>query len=117
MPPPPPRRLASPLAAIVLAGTTLLTGACGEDSNASVRISMHDLQFDPRDATVQVGQSVEWTNDEDAPHKLAAADGVNLRSSTLGPDDTFTFTPNEVGTISYVCTLHPGMTATLRVTE
>ena len=78
---------------------------------------MHDLQFDPRDATVRVGQGVEWTNDEDAPHKLAATAAPDLQSQTLGPDDTFTFTPNEVGTISYVCTLHPDMTATLRVTE
>jgi len=115
MPSPAPRHLASPLAAIVLA--TLLASACGGDGDAGVRIGMHDLQFDPRDATVRVGQSVEWTNDEDAPHKLAATAGANLHSQTLGPDDTFTFTPNQVGTISYVCTLHPGMTATLRVTE
>ena len=110
-----PRRLTSPLAAVLLAGAALLAGGCGDDSDAGVRIGMQDLQFEPREETVRVGQRVEWRNDEDAPHNVLAITGARFRSETLGRDDTFSFTPDRAGAIRYVCTLHPGMTGTLRV--
>lgn len=110
-----PRRLVSPLAAVLLAGAALLAGGCGDASDAGVRIGMQDLQFEPREETVRVGQRVEWRNDEDAPHNVLAIAGARFRSETLGRDDTFSFTPDRAGAIRYVCTLHPGMTGTLRV--
>lgn len=110
-------RLALPLAAITLATTALLAGACGGKGDAAVKIDMQNLQFVPREATVRVGQRVEWTNDENAPHNVVATAGARLGSQTIGRDDTFFFTPARAGSIRYVCTLHPGMTGALRVVK
>jgi plastocyanin len=109
------RPVASSLAAVVLGGTALLAGACGESRDAGVQIGMRDLQFQPRQASLRVGQRVEWRNDEDAPHNIVATAGARFRSKTVGRSDTFGFTPGRAGAVRYVCTLHPGMTGALRV--
>lgn len=109
-----PHRLACPLAAVVLVGAAPLAGACGEGGDDGVRIGMQGLRFEPREVTVRVGQDVEWRNDEDVPHNVVAVAGARFRSPIVGRDQTFTFTPERAGTIRYVCTLHPGMTGTLR---
>ena len=113
-----PRRPVSALAAVVLAAAALPLTACGDSGDAGgtgVQIGMEDLLFKPRNATVQVGQRVEWRNDEDAPHTVVATTGARFHSETVSRDGTFAFTPNRTGTISYVCTLHPGMTGTVLV--
>lgn len=109
------RRLARPVVAAALTAAALLAGGCGADDDAGGQIDMRELQFQPRTTTVRVGQRVEWRNDEDAPHNVVATASVGPRSQTIARDDTFAFTPSRSGTIHYVCTLHPGMTGTLRV--
>ena len=89
---------------------------CGAGEDAGTRITMRDLEFAPREATVRVGQAVQWRNDEEAPHDVVATAGARFRSRTLLRDETFRFEARRPGTIRYVCTLHPGMTGTLRVT-
>lgn len=101
--------------AAMLTAATLGASACGAGRDAGVRIGMQDLQFTPRETTVRVGQRVQWRNDEDAPHNVVATAGADFRSHTITRDGTFAFTARQPGTIRYVCTLHPGMTGTLRV--
>jgi len=103
------------LTAVLLTTVALAASACGTEDNATRQITMQDLQFSPRDATVAVGQSIKWRNDEDAPHNVIAATGAEPRSQTITRDGTFTFTARRAGTIEYLCSLHPGMTGTLRV--
>ena len=86
----------------------------GSASGDEVAIAMKDIKFDPADATAKVGQKVVWTNDDSAPHNVV---GGPIKSSDFGQGETFEFTPEEAGTIDYVCTLHPGMEGTLTVTE
>ncbi|MCW3012792.1 MAG: hypothetical protein JWO90_3196 [Solirubrobacterales bacterium] len=80
-----------------------------------VEIGMKGLQFEPKDVTVQAGTTVTWQNNEDIPHNVVAEEGADFESDTFGRDGTFEFTPEEAGTIAYVCTLHPGMEGTLTV--
>jgi len=104
------------LTAVVLTAVALGASACGTDDNAPGPITMQDLQFSPREATVAVGERIEWRNDEDAPHNVIATTGAAFRSQTITRDGTFTFTARRPGTIEYLCSLHPGMTGTLRIT-
>jgi plastocyanin len=80
----------------------------------TVTIDMKDIQFNPSSATVKVGQTVKWVNQDEAPHNV---EGGPLHSKTFGKGGTFEFTPKKAETISYVCTVHPGMKATLTVTS
>jgi plastocyanin len=119
-----PRRPAV-LAALSLA---LALAGCGDDdagpadgggtpAGGGVAIGMRDIRFDPEEATVKVGQTVTWTNDEAVPHNVVAEEGADFESDTFGEGGTFSHTPEQAGTITYVCTIHPGMDGTLTVEE
>ena len=82
-----------------------------------VVIKMKNFAFEPKDATVQVGQKVKWVNEDDAPHNVVAENDDDLKSETFGKGKTFEYTADERGQIEYVCTLHPQMTATLNVVK
>jgi plastocyanin len=127
---------AAPLLALLL---TLGLAACGGSSSGSssgssggsgggsqgqassspcpkgaVVIHMHDIQFAPKTATAKVGDKVCWTNDDDVQHD-AQADNGSFKSSLFGKGETFTTTVSKAGDVAYVCTVHPNMTATLKV--
>jgi plastocyanin len=80
----------------------------------TVTIDMKNIAFDPKSVTVKVGQTVKWTNSDDAPHNVT---GGPLKSKTFGKGGSFEYTPKKAEKISYVCTIHPGMKATLTVTS
>jgi plastocyanin len=80
----------------------------------AVVITMKNIQFTPASQTVKVGQTVKWVNADDVPHNIQ---GGPLHSSTFSKGGTYTFKPTKAGTISYVCTIHPNMKATLTVTS
>ncbi len=96
------------------AGDTEPPAVDGEAGGA-VAIGMRNIQFDPAEATVKAGQAVTWTNNEDIPHNVVAQEGADFESDTFGKGGTFSYTPEAAGTISYVCTIHPGMDGTLTV--
>jgi plastocyanin len=83
--------------------------------DGSVVIRMADIKFDPEDATAAVGQEVCWINEDTIDHNAVDEEGGAFRSELFGKGQTFTTTVEEAGTISYVCTIHPGMTGTLTV--
>jgi plastocyanin len=87
------------------------------ESNDIVTVSMKDIKFIPHDSEVKVGQKITWTNDDTPPHNVTATEGAEFKSETLNPGDTFSYTPTKAGTISYVCTIHPGQDGTITVTK
>ncbi len=104
--------------------TVALVGGCGGDdppdggtggAPAEV-IGMEGLEFVPRESEARVGTAVTWRNDEPIRHNVVATSGARFRSPVFDEGGTFRYTPKAAGTIQYVCTLHPGMTGTLRVT-
>jgi plastocyanin len=81
---------------------------------SAVVIHMHNIKFSPDTATAKAGQKVCWVNDDDVQHD-AVADNGEFKSKLFGNGQTFTTTVSKPGSISYVCTVHPGMTGTLKV--
>jgi plastocyanin len=81
----------------------------------AVTIKMQNIAFDPKSTTVKVGQKVTWVNDDTVTHNVTANSGADFKSKDFGKGASFSFTPTKAGTIKYVCTIHPGMTATLTV--
>jgi plastocyanin len=89
-------------------------GTAAPSSGKTVTIDMKNIQFNPKTVTVKVGTTVKWVNQDSAPHNVT---GGPLHSPTFGNGGTFTYKATKAGKISYVCTIHPGMTATLNVTS
>lgn len=91
--------------------------ASSSSSSGEVAIKMQNIAFDPKAVTVKVGQKVTWTNDDSVDHNVTSQSGETIKSQNFGKGATFSFTPTKAGAIKYVCTLHPGMDATLTVTR
>src|SRR5215210_7014642 len=131
------------LLTLLLACTALVAAGCGGDDNSSssdsgsstqkedtsgsgsgaastsdaVEIDMKNFQFAPKNATVKVGQTVKWVNQDSAPHDATDEDTGQFKSDQFPKGESFEFTPKKAGEINYVCTLHPGMDGTLTVTQ
>jgi plastocyanin len=114
------------LAAVALAavaGCGSSSSDKGADTNASPpaaapgAVSMKSLAFQPAKTTVAVGDKVTWTNDDTVDHNVTATRGAKFMSRAFPKGGSYSYTPRKPGTIAYVCTLHPGMKATLVVTR
>jgi plastocyanin len=91
---------------------TTTTTTTSEDGDG---VAIKDFAFGPAELFVSVGETVNWTNDEDGVgHTTTSDDGV-WQSGTLNPGDTFEHTFEEAGTFTYFCSIHPSMTATITV--
>jgi plastocyanin len=112
----------------LLAALALLLAGCssGSDLSASspptssagtVSIVMKSLDFSPISVHARVGQTVTWTNDDEAPHNVTYISGPRFRSSRriLAIGKTFSIHLGQRGTIHYICTLHSWMHATIVV--
>jgi predicted secreted protein with PEFG-CTERM motif len=78
----------------------------------------------PAEVTVDVGGEVTWSNDDTAAHTVTSgmpsdADSVGalFDSSLLIAGQTFSWSPDEVGTVDYFCIVHPWMQGIVVVQE
>ncbi|MDO8642365.1 MAG: cupredoxin family copper-binding protein [Candidatus Woesearchaeota archaeon] len=77
-------------------------------SASRVSVSINNLAFSPAAITVNEGDSVIWTNNDNAPHTITA-DNNAFESGTKQHGQTFSHTFDHAGTFAYHCTIHPGM--------
>ena len=86
-----------------------------------------DACFDPFSPTINVGDTVVWSNDDVVAHMVGAGD-LTVDPSAIGfdypngfdsglmmSDATFEWTFDEAGTYPYFCQLHPWMVGTIQV--
>jgi plastocyanin len=93
-------------AALIGAGTALA---------ADQAVSISGFSYSPASVTVNVGDSVTWTN-SDAQAHTATADDASWDSGTIGGSGgTGAVTFSTAGTFPYHCTIHPQMTGTVTV--
>ena len=78
-------------------------------------MTIKGFAFDPKAATVKVGETVTWTNEDGTDHTVTSSDG-SFASEDLGQGATFSQTFNTAGTFDYICGIHPAMKATVIVT-
>lgn len=88
------------------------TPAARAAASQSVRIV--DFAFGPASVTVNVGDTVTWTNEDSAPHTATADDG-SFDTGTLGRGQRGSHTFPAAGTVTYYCNVHPSMTGTVVV--
>jgi plastocyanin len=111
------RRLAAASAAGV---ATLGLAACGLGGSSSVgsgrprTVVVHSYKYRPATITVRAGQDVTWEfRDGGVPHDVK---GPGFRSPRFTNKD-WTHTFAATGRFEYICTIHPFMKGTVKVTK
>jgi plastocyanin len=108
---------------IGLAVAALGLGACGGSydepaapsaakASGAASVEVGDNTFTPATIEVSAGETVTFENGGAIAHTVT---GDGFDSGSMAPGDTFTFTAEKAGTVSYVCTFHPGMQGTIDV--
>ena len=99
-------------------GSGSTTEDTSEDSGGgSVTLTASNFTFDPSDLSAAVGDTIEFTNEDDAPHTFTADDaGIDEEVDAAG-STSISLADVEPGSYDFVCKIHPDMTGTLEVTE
>lgn len=75
-------------------------------------VAIEGFAFSPAELTVAVGDTVNFTNADGAPHTATALDG-SFDTGRLNRGDAGSITIETAGTFSYKCNFHPNMTGTI----
>jgi plastocyanin len=79
-------------------------------------VAMDGMKFSPDKLDIKVGDTVEWTNEDDRDHNVTAKDG-SFKSGNLSHGEKYSFTFKKAGKYAYSCSLHPRMKGTINVSE
>ncbi len=85
-------------------------------SDARIAVDAIDLDYDPRDLTIELGATVVWTNIGELPHTVTDVDG-SFDSGLMLKGDIYERRFETLGTFDYFCTLHPNMVGSVTVVE
>lgn len=81
---------------------------------ASTTVTIKDFDFAPAAVTVNVGDTVTWSNAGPSAHSATANDG-SFDTGVYGEGGSRSHTFDQAGTFSYICTPHPFMKGTVTV--
>jgi plastocyanin len=93
------------------------TAAPSASAGKTVKIVMQNTAFSPKSISAKVGQTIVWTNEDPFDHNVTAKKGENFKSKNFGQGAKYSYKLDKPGTISYTCTIHPGMDGTITVTK
>ena len=85
--------------------------------SSSYSIDISGFSFAPSALTVQVGDTVTWTNLDSATHTVTFNGSASLSSGELQEGGTHSVTFDSVGTYAYGCSPHAYMQGTITVTK
>ena len=84
-------------------------------SAADRTVSIVDFAFEPATVTVNVGDTVTWRNNGQAPHNAHATNN-EFQTEVVGNDQVSgSHTFDEAGSYNYICDVHPNMKGTVVV--
>jgi plastocyanin len=89
-----------------------LNSYLNSDISQTKAVSIANFRFNPDSITVKIGDTVSWSNDDQAPHQVA---GSIFGSQPLNTGDSYSFTFTQAGTYDYHCAIHPTMTGQIIV--
>jgi plastocyanin len=112
-PAPSPQSPAAAPAAVASASAASASAPAARKSSSG-GVSIANFAFSPASVTVNVGDTVTWTNHDAAPHNATADDG-SFATPTLNNGQSASHRFTQPGTFSYICTIHPNMHGTIRV--
>ena len=86
-------------------------GACTGSGGTAVEVV--DFAYDPGGVTVAVGDTVTWTNSDDAAHTVSFTGGPDCGRINAGESVSRTF--STTGFFGYLCSIHPTMAGSVTV--
>jgi len=98
--------------AAILVG--ILTAGASSVLAADQAVDIAGFAFSPQSVTVDVGETVTWTN-ADAQGHTATADDGSFDTGTIAGSASKSVTLASAGTVAYHCKIHPTMTGTIVV--
>lgn len=99
-----------PARLILLASVGLALPALAGDT---VRVKIEQLRFDPPQAAVHVGDTIEWTNGDFVAHTATARN--KDWDVTIPPKGVARVIVQHPGEVDYFCRFHPNMTGRISV--
>ena len=79
----------------------MIPSASAEDHDVSIT---DDMKFNPEDLTINVGDTVTWTNNDGMAHTATSTGGpASFDSGNIATGATWSFTFTEAGTYDYKC--------------
>jgi len=100
------------------AGLAAIVSVTGRDAfAANAAVTINNFAFSPASVTVNVGDTVTFTNAEAGiPHTASSDTAGGFDSGTLSTGQSFTTSAfTSAGTFTYHCNIHPGMQGTVIV--
>lgn len=105
-------------ALLVSTGAAAGGGGCGDSAPlvpvAATTVVMRHSCFQPGVVTVEPGDALEIVNDDPMLHNVY---GPGWYHGDLRPGEVMSRTFDEEGTYTFACTLHPGMTGAVVVSD
>jgi amicyanin len=108
------------VALAVLAAAALATavfaaaGASPVRAGTSHSVDIANFAFSPQTLTIQVGDTVTWTNLDTVQHTATSTSGA-FDTGLLDQNEGYSITFTQPGTFDYLCTPHPSMTGQIVV--
>ncbi len=93
-------------------GSPANTGSPSTTSQGPNQVSIKNFAFDPAILNIKVGDTVTWTNNDSAAHRIS---GNGFQSSDMANGQTYSFKFTAAGTYDYICSIHPSMKGTIVV--
>jgi plastocyanin len=102
------------LLSALLAPTLLILALVVPAAAADQTVTIENLQFQPATVTVEVGDTVTWSNQDGVPH-TATADDDSFDTGNIAGGSSASQTFATAGSFPYHCEVHPTMTGTVVV--
>ena len=99
------------VAALLVAICVLLPNAAQATSQT---VTIQGFAFSPSTVTINVGESITWTNHDTVAHTATSNDGTTF-NKPLAAGATATVAFSVAGTYAYHCSIHPSMTGSIIV--
>jgi len=80
-----------------------------------IHIDITKLVFEPRTVAAEIGDTIEWTNNDIVAHTATADD--KSWEVALAPHATGSYVIERAGVAAYFCRFHPNMRGVVKVAE
>jgi plastocyanin len=95
-------------------GTSSPTSPSNPGDGSLVTVFINNSTYSPNPVTVNVGQQVNWKNNDNIAHTATREGMFDNRIAPMSAQGA-PVTMTTKGTFTYHCTIHPGMTGTIIV--
>ena len=100
------RRACTVAMVTMLALSVLVVSGCSRGAATTPTVSISSSAFSPANLTIKAGDTVTWTNSDNAAHTVTGAD---FDSGGLVHGEKYSHTFDKTGTFDYACRFHPSM--------